>query len=291
VGSGPSVASPPSAATELAALRRLERAENFPVALRVLPPALRADLRAVYDVARFIDDVGDDPSQSPQQRLRRLATVADDVVAAFTGSARLEVMARLQPTIARRRLVADPFLALVEANRRDQLTSRYASFDELRDYCRLSADPVGRIVLAVFGVDDAETRRLSDLVCTALQILEHCQDVAEDRRDRDRVYLPQEDLASFGVVDADLLATAAAPAVRRLIAFEVDRAAALLDEGAAIVERLHGWARLAVAGYVAGGRATVDAIHDADCDVLATTPRPRGRQVARHLLGQLRSPR
>ena len=250
-----------------AALRSAERSENFPVALRVLPADVRTRLHDAYATARRIDDAGDDPRRSPQERLATLDDLAAEVRSRYAGT----------PFEA-------PFLDLVEANRLDQTVSRYPTYADLRGYCRRSADPVGRLVLGVFGVDDAETTRLSDLVCTALQILEHCQDVAEDRRDRDRIYLPVEDLARFGVAESDLDADSASDSVRRLLAFEVDRAAALLDEGAAIAQRLRGWARVAVCGYVAGGRATVDAIRRADHDVLRTTPRPRGRDVAWHAL-------
>lgn len=242
--------------------------------LRVLPRRLRTRLHEAYALARRIDDAGDDTTRTGAERLATLAGLADEVGRRYAGTP-----------------FEQPFLDLVEANRADQKVTRYPSYDDLRGYCRLSADPVGRVVLAVFDVDDPETRRLSDLVCTALQILEHCQDVAEDRRDRDRIYLPLDDLARFGVVEADLDAAGASAAVRRLVAFEVDRADVLLDEGAAIVHRLRGWARLAVAGYVAGGRATVEAIRRADHDVLRTTPRPRRRDIARHavrLLGARR---
>jgi squalene synthase HpnC len=271
VASAPSVSAAPSGAGPASAdaLQALERAENFPVALRILPRRYRYPLRDAYALARRIDDAGDDPRRSPQERLAALDDLAAEVRARHAGTP-----------------FEQPFLDLVAANRRDQTVTRYPTYGDLRAYCRLSAEPVGRVVLAVFGVDDAETTRLSDLVCTALQILEHCQDVVEDRRDRDRIYLPAEDLVRFGVAEGDLDAPSgrdrpASDGVRRLVAYEVDRAAALLDEGAPIVGRLHGWSRVAVAGYVAGGRATVDAIRRADHDVLSATPRPRGREVAR----------
>jgi squalene synthase HpnC len=265
VGSAPGVTATP--AGDRVVLRRQERAENFPVALRILPARLRGQLRGVYGLARRIDDAGDDPGAAPEERSARLDALADEVRATHAATA-----------------LEQPFLDLVEANRLDQRVSRYSTFADLRGYCRLSADPIGRIVLAVFGVDDADTAARSDLVCTALQLLEHCQDVAEDRRDRDRIYLPLEDLQRFGVSEADLDAARASDALRQLVAFEVDRAEGLLDEGAPIVTRLHGWARVAVAGYVAGGRATVDAIRRADHDVLRTTPRPRRRDVVRHAI-------
>jgi squalene synthase HpnC len=270
----------------------LERAENFPVALRMLPRRLRRDLRAAYAVARLIDDVGDDPSATPAERLRRLDVVEADLRTAFAGGApALDAVRGLLPAIGARRLHLEAFLALVEANRLDQTSTRYPTYDDLRDYCRRSADPVGRIVLALFDVADAEAERLSDCICTALQVLEHCQDVVEDKRDRDRVYLPLEDLARFRVGEADLDGAhwdrATAQRLGRLVGFEVDRAAALLADGAPLVRRLHGSARVAVAGYVAGGLATVDALRRAGHDVVSGTPRPRPADVVRHALALL----
>jgi squalene synthase HpnC len=189
-------------------------------------------------------------------------------------------------------LPREPFENLVEANRWDQRISRYASFDDLRAYCALSADPVGRIVLGIFGAGargDPVAIELSDRVCTALQLVEHWQDVAEDRR-AGRVYLPAEDLVRYGVAESDLDSAPTPATVRRLMAFETDRAEALLDAGAPLVGRLRGWARLAVAGYVAGGRAAIDALRRADFDVLTRTPKGRRRDVVRHGLRLLLRP-
>jgi len=238
--------------------------------LRVLPARYRKALREAYSLARRIDDAGDDPGGGVDERLARLEALRAEVERRHGGTA-LEA----------------PFLDLIEANRLDQTVHRYPTYDDLLGYCRLSADPIGRIVLAVFGVDDAETARRSGLVCTALQILEHCQDVAEDLRDNDRIYLPLEDLTRFGVDAHDLHDGATPRRIKRLVAFEVERAAAMLEEGACVVDRLHGWARIAVAGYVAGGRATVDAIRAADHDVLRGPPRPSKARVVRHLIRSL----
>jgi squalene synthase HpnC len=166
------------------------------------------------------------------------------------------------------------------ANRQDQVVSRYQTFDELLAYCTLSANPVGRIVLRVFGALTPAREVLSDQVCTALQLAEHWQDVAEDFR-AGRIYLPGEDLARFGVTEEDLAAPQASPQLRGLMAFEVERARQLLDKGAPLVGNLRGAARVAVAGYVAGGRAALAAIAGAGYDVLRVTPKPRrGRLVA-----------
>jgi squalene synthase HpnC len=176
---------------------------------------------------------------------------------------------------------------LIEANRRDQRVSRYATWAELRDYCVLSANPVGRLVLQVFGVATPGRYLASDAVCTALQLVEHCQDVAEDLA-RGRLYLPAEDLARFGCDERELRAPAASPAARALLRFEVERARGLLDLGTPLVHTLRGRARLAVAGFVAGGRAAADAIERRGFDVLAGAPRPRRRDLLRRLVTALR---
>ncbi len=260
--------------------------ENFPVALRLLPGRYRQSLTAVYGFARSADDMGDEAP--PAERLALLDELEADLGRLYRprpGGAgpRLPVVRALAPAVARYAIPAQPFLDLIQANRQDQRVTRYQTFDELLGYCRLSANPVGRIVLHVFGAATPHRERLSDLVCTALQLAEHWQDVAEDLR-AGRVYLPGKDLAAYGVTEADLAAPSASPQVRALLAFEVRRAADLLDEGARIVGTLRGFARAAVAGYVAGGRAALAAITASDCDVLAATPRPRKPRVAAELL-------
>ena len=259
--------------------------ENFPVALRLLPRRHRQHLAAVYGFARSADDMGDEAP--PGERLRLLDELDADLSRLYAGPGgeppRLGVIQALAPAVAQCAIPAQPFRDLIQANRQDQQVTRYQTFDELLAYCRLSANPVGRIVLHVFGAATPHRERLSDLVCTALQLAEHWQDVAEDLR-AGRVYLPGKDLAAYGVTEADLAAPSASPRVRALIAFEVRRAGDLLDQGAPIVGTLRGFARAAVAGYVAGGRAALAAIKVSGCDVLAATPRPRKRRVAAELL-------
>src|SRR5436305_11006160 len=179
-------------------------AENFPVALRLLPG--RRHLLAVYDVARTIDEAGDDPARSAQQRSADLDAFELQLRRLWAGAEVSEPsVAGLRRTVAERRLSLEPFLALVAANRLDQTTRRWTSWADLRAYCALSADPVGTIVLEVFGAYTPARQSLSDDVCTALQLLEHCQDVGEDYRLRDRVYLPLDELTRCGV-DLDDLA-------------------------------------------------------------------------------------
>lgn len=286
-------------------LRRAEQAENFPVAMRVLPARLRLRLRAVYDVVRTIDDLGDEVEGD---RPAKLHAFADDLAAVWIPGGpgpQAPVLRNLVPVARDGGLPREPFDRLIAANLQDQHVLRYRTWEDLLGYCALSAEPIGRLVLAAFEVTappGGAIERGSDLVCTALQLLEHWQDVAEDR-DRGRIYLPTEDLDSFGITysrdvvgaapgqpvldEGDLGAARSSPALRRLIAHETARAVALLDEGAAVVSMLHGWARLSVAGYVAGGRAAADALRRAEWDVLAGTPTARRRDVVRHLVPEL----
>ncbi len=257
-------------------LRAKEQAENFPVALRILPRRHRAHLLAVYDVARVVDDLGDRGHGDRRPALREFDADLDTLFGG--GTPRHPVLQRLRPTMLACGLDAKPFHDLVAANLQDQEKAAYGTFDDLVAYCRLSADPVGRIVLRVFGAGGPRLEDLSDRVCTALQIIEHCQDVAEDRR-AGRIYLPLADLDRFDVRPTDLDAPRASPAVRALVAFEAERAGTLLDQGLPLLKHLRGWARLAVTGYLAGGRATLYALRRAEWDVLARTPRPSKRDI------------
>ena len=265
-------------------LREREGGENFPVALRVLPRRHRSDLHAVYAFARTVDELGD---SAPGDRTALLLDFDDALGKVWKGGdPGHPVLRRLQPTVRAHGLPAESFHRLVEANLQDQRISSYATFDELVGYCRLSADPVGRIVLGVFEATDPALVSLSDKVCTALQLLEHCQDVAEDRRNG-RVYLPQRELEQYGVAEADLDRDTATPELAALMGFQVDRAARLLAEGRPIVGGLHGWARVCVAGFVAGGAATVTALRRTGGDVLAYSARPSRAGTATRLLALL----
>ncbi|GHA94466.1 squalene synthase HpnC [Streptomyces tendae] len=263
--------------------------ENFPVAPFFLPRAWRTDLMAVYGFARLVDDIGDGdlapggadarllgvPGDRADDRLLMLDAFEADLRRVFGGSdgpPRHPLLRRLVPTVRRRALTPEPFLGLIAANRQDQLVARYETYDDLLAYCELSANPVGRLVLAVTGTSTPERIRRSDEICTALQIVEHLQDVAEDLA-RDRIYLPAEDMKRFHVQETDLAAPTANASVRALIAYEAARARDLLNEGAPLVGSVHGRLRLLLAGFVAGGRAALGAIAAADHDVLPGPPK------------------
>ena len=260
--------------------------ENFPVALRMLPARHRKHLTNLYFFARLTDDLGDEAQGEENVtdlRLRLLDELAADVDRIYSGKTpQSPVIKAMAETVRECDVPAQPLLDLIQANRQDQLVARYQTYQELEQYCELSANPVGQIVLYIFGVATPRRIEFSDSICTALQLAEHWQDVAEDLA-AGRIYLPGEDLERFGVTEADLAAPGAGPAVRQLMIFETDRAERLLDSGAPLVHTLHGAARLAVAGYLAGGRAALAAIRDQDYDVLRGTPRPRKQRLAKEL--------
>jgi squalene synthase HpnC len=262
------------------------RRENFTVAAKVLPPSVRAHLLSIYVYARLVDDIGD---ESAGDRMVLLDKIGRDLDAIYAGRPpRHTVLHPLVTTIERCGIPREPFDALLEANRRDQHTTAYAEFSDLLDYCAVSANPVGHLVLYVFGQSSPRNRALADAVCSALQVLEHIQDVAEDYR-RGRVYLPEADMRRFGVCHDDLAAPRASRSLRALVAFEVARANRLLDDGAPLIGSLHGLARVAVAGYLAGGRATARAVAAADYDVLAAAPKPSKPATAAAWTRALRS--
>jgi squalene synthase HpnC len=269
-------------------------AENFPVALRMLPRRYREHLMAVYRFARTVDDAGDEAP--PEERQQLLADLAEDVERLYTsqeghdaGPASLPrdpAVRGLARTVTECAIPAQPFRDLVAANQQDQVVVRYQTFADLLGYCELSANPIGRIVLHVFGVSTPERAGLSDCVCSGLQIVEHLQDVAEDYRSG-RIYLPLDDLRSHGCSEADLAGSTASAPLRELVGAEATKAAALISAGSPLIGQLRGPARAAVAGYVAGGRAALAALARARYDVLAVAAKPSKSRTAAELLAAL----
>ncbi|WP_127358652.1 squalene synthase HpnC [Actinacidiphila soli] len=279
--------------------------ENFPVAPFFVPRAWRADLMAVYGYARLVDDIGDGdlanggrddalrlglPADAADDRLAMLDAFEADLQRVFDGAhspPSHPLLHALRPTVRRCGLTPAPFLGLIEANRQDQHVRRYATYDDLLAYCELSANPVGRLVLGITGTATPERIRRSDAICTALQIVEHLQDVTEDLG-RDRVYLPAEDMKRFGVSETDLTTPTAGAQLRALVAFEAERARDLLNEGTPLVGSVHGRLRLLLAGFVGGGRAALKAVADAGYDVLPGPPKATKFSLLREVGSTLR---
>ena len=204
----------------------------------------------------------------------------DELERELDGPPRTEIMTRLHGTIAACRLPLEPFRRLIEANRIDQRKTRYANWEEVREYCTYSADPVGRLVLGVYGRAEDETLvGLSDSICTGLQLVNFLQDPSRDLA-LGRVYLPQNDLARFGVSD-DELAGPLTGEIIALLRFEGDRARSLLEAGLPLAKAVRGRPGMSVALYARGGLAALDALEGAGWDVFTSRPAPTKWTFAR----------
>jgi squalene synthase HpnC len=249
---------------------RQAKRENFPVAPWFLPQRLRHHLNAIYGFARLVDELGDELDGDRSAALDGLEADIDRIYAGE--QPRHEALRPLPATIREFDIPREPFDRLIQANRQDQAVNWYPTYEDLLAYCALSANPVGHLVLYVLRAATPERLELSDRICTALQLVEHWQDVGEDFR-RDRVYLPFEDLQQYSVTEDDLAQPTTLTNVKTLVYFETFRTRQLLEDGAPLVHTLSGWGKLAVAGYVGGGHATLDAIERAECEVLPVGPK------------------
>jgi len=271
-GSTTSSAAPSSGVPTRAEVMPQAQAENFTVASLLLSRPQRRALLGIYGFARLVDDIGD---ETTGDRDAMLDWLEDDIGRMLTGEAIHPLLRRLAPSAREYGFPKRPFLRLIAANRQDQVVYRYTTYDELAAYCDLSANPVGELVLYTFRSATPARIAMSDSVCTGLQLAEHWQDVGEDYR-RGRIYLPQDDMERFGVEEDELAAPAPSERLQELLAFEVERGRRLLDPGIELVRSLAGRAKLAVAGYVGGGRAAFDAIESSGYDVLERAPKAAG---------------
>jgi squalene synthase HpnC len=256
--------------------------ENFPIGSWLLPRALRRDLAAVYAFARLGDDVADEGDATPAERVARLDELERRLETCASGSGD-PVFLALGHTIARHQLPLAPFRDLLTAFRRDAAgdTRRFATFADVLEYCRCSANPVGRLVLGLFGHHDAERAARSDDVCTALQLTNFWQDVRSDLVERDRVYVPDEDLDRFPG-SRDALATGRTNAAfRDCLAFQVARTRERFASGLRLADLVDGRLRREVRLFANGGLAILDRIEAHDFDVLAHRPRLGRGDVAR----------
>src|SRR5437762_9387643 len=241
---------------DVASVAKRARRENFPVASLAFPRELRPHIRALYAYARLVDILGDELEGGAAARLAALDELEREVDAAYRDAATWPVLVELQQTIREFDLPREPFLRLIDANRMDQRVSEYETWEDVKHYCVHSADPCGRLVLGVLRrSDDSETVALSDDVCTGLQVVNFLQDVPRDLA-LGRVYLPAEDRRRFGVTEL------AKPneQLRKLLAFESERAAALLAGGERLRAAIGGRLGRAVGLFARGRLAALEAL-------------------------------
>ena len=259
--------------------RGVDHYENFPVASFLCPPALRPAITAIYWFARTSDDLADEGDALPAERLADLAAYRADLQACVAGkpvSNRWpQVFNHLQPVIAQFALPIDLLTDLLSAFEQDVLKTRYTSQTELLDYCRRSANPVGRLLLHLYKVTDAESLAQSDCICTALQLINFWQDLGVDIT-RGRIYLPLDSFAQHGVDEAQLLRLEVNPSTTALVAANVAWAKALMLRGSPLVKKLPGRAGWELRLVVQGGLRIVEKIERLGFATLRQRPKLNG---------------
>lgn len=261
--------------------------ENFPVASLLLPRPIRQAVRDIYRYARAADDIADEGNAAAEARLADLARFRTELRRIGAETAPIgpvdgelaPIFVPLAATVRRHQLPITPFFDLLSAFEQDVRTHRYADFDALRDYCARSADPVGRLMLHLYGAATPANFTEADAICTGLQLTNFWQDVRQDWH-KGRVYLPQEDLQHFGVSEDDLAACRLTPAWRALMDFQITRARALLHSGAALPRRLPGRIGFELKLVIQGGLRILQRIEQANYDVFMNRPQLGARDWA-----------
>jgi len=243
--------------------------ENFPVASVLAPPHLRPAIRAIYRFARTADDIADEGDAQSAQRLAGLAALRAELDA--IDQRRPTQWTDLAQAIARHDLPTAPLRDLLSAFEQDVTVVRYATFADLLDYCRRSANPVGRLVLALYQRDDPQSLAWSDAICTGLQLTNFWQDVTVDW-DKGRVYLPAEDLRRFAVTEQQISEGRVDEGWAALLRFEVERARQLLQSGAPLARSLPGRIGLELRLVVQGGLRILELIDACGGDVFRRRP-------------------
>lgn len=246
--------------------------ENFPVASILLPARLRPAVEAIYAFARSADDVADEGNASPETRLAALARYEEALDRIEAGD-KVEgtIFSNIASTTTHYRLPIRPLRDLISAFKQDVVTKRYETLEDLLDYCRRSANPVGRLMLLLYGAATPRNLKDSDAICSALQLINFWQDVALDWK-KERIYLPLADLARFGVTEAQISEARADDAWRKLMQFEVERARSMMLDGAPLAARLPGRIGWELRLVVQGGLRILERIEAIEYDVFRRRP-------------------
>ena len=244
--------------------------ENFTIATRLLPRHLRQHFYNIYAYCRWADDLGDE-IPDPAAALKALDWWQDELQQCYAGSATHPVFIALRETVASFDIPLQPFSDLLRAFRQDQTVHRYPTWDSVLEYCRYSANPVGRLVLCLFGYRDPKRVALSDYTCTALQLANFWQDVSRDL-DKDRIYIPLDLLAASGLSESDLFARGSDERYVQLMRTLVERTRELFRLGLPLAPSLAGSFRVDIELFSRGGLAVLDAIESIGYNTLATRP-------------------
>ena len=272
-GPGQALDRPPSLLESRAYCRQLARThyENFLVGTLLLPRRLRQHFYHIYAFCRWADDLADEPN-NPVESTRLLGWWSEQLDECYAARASHPVFVALRETIDEFDIPQEPFQALLSAFQQDQHVRRYDDFDELRDYCRRSADPVGKLILYLGRCHDRRRAELSAAICTGLQLANFCQDVARDW-DRGRVYLPQDTLAREACDESAFIERRATRGFRRALEFEVARAESWLLRGLPLVELVPRELQLDVWLFARGGLCILQRIRQLDYDVWTMRPK------------------
>ncbi|KAF1038932.1 MAG: Hydroxysqualene synthase [Herbaspirillum frisingense] len=247
--------------------------ENFPVASLLLPARLRPAVTAIYAFARSADDLADEGDALPAERLAALQAYEAQLDLIDVGApCASPIFQRLQQTIRERRLPLQPLRDLLSAFKQDVVTTRYARYEDLLDYCRRSANPIGTLMLHLYEAPTDHNLRDSDAICSALQLINFWQDVAIDWQ-KARIYLPLEDLERFGIKEEDVAEARADERWRQLIRFQTARARALMLSGAPLAKRLPGRIGWELRLVIQGGLRILERIEGVEGDIFRHRPK------------------
>jgi squalene synthase HpnC len=245
--------------------------ENFPVASFLIPNKKRNVIRLIYWFARTADDFADEGNLSPEKRMILLNEFENEFLLSLTSQSKINYLNLLSNEIKLINLDSDLFLKLLSAFKQDVVKSRYVHFDEVLDYCSRSANPIGRLLLQLFGYESNEIFSLSDKICTSLQLINFIQDTKIDIS-RNRLYYPIDELENFKVSESDLLYLKMNDNIKRLIKFNVDRARDIMNQGKELTKKLKGKFAVEIRWTILGGEEILKKIAKIDYNVVAIRP-------------------
>ncbi len=245
--------------------------ENFPVASFLIPHNKKNVIRLIYWFARTADDFADEGNISPEQRMILLNEFENEFLLSLKNQSKIIYLNLLSKEIKLNNLDSNLFLNLLSAFKQDVVKSRYIHFDEVLDYCTRSANPIGRLLLQLFGYQSNEIFSLSDKICTSLQLINFIQDTKVDIP-RNRLYYPLDELESYKVSESDLLNLRMNDNIKRLIKFNVDRAKEIMNQGKELTKKLKGKFAVEVRWTILGGEEILKKIEKIDYNVVAIRP-------------------